>query len=76
MELSHKSQIFSNLAVSNASESQHTTFKHGAVLVKNGKIIGQGSNTSRTRYGGQNHPSMHAEVAALRSLKGKCLLWG
>ena len=45
--------------------------KHGALLVRNGKVIGSGHNSSRTRLsavpGAFPGVSMHSEVAALHS---------
>ncbi|MGA0093876.1 MAG: hypothetical protein ACO3J2_06235, partial [Chthoniobacterales bacterium] len=43
--------------------------KHGCVVVKNGKIVGRGYNSSRSTSSDNfisNSPSCHAEIAALR----------
>lgn len=50
-----------------AACSEHKNFKHGAVLVKDGRIISEGSNkytTSKIHGFG----SIHAEECALRSI--------
>lgn len=40
--------------------------RHGAVVIKNGKILSTGHNRIRARW-----PSVHAEIDALRSLSHK-----
>ena len=42
--------------------------RHGAVIVKGGKVIASGFNSSRTRVRKVNLGSTHAEVAALSYL--------
>jgi hypothetical protein len=42
--------------------------RHGAVIVKGGKAIATGFNSSRTRVRGTNHLSTHAELAAISCL--------
>lgn len=42
--------------------------KHGAVIVKGGKAIAFGFNSSRTRVRRVNQVSTHAELAALSCL--------
>ena len=52
-----------------AAESQ-MEIKHGAVLVRGGKVVGSGHNSDRSRVAGMpssaNVLSLHSEVAALR----------
>ena len=61
---------FVNQAAEEAERSQ-LDIKHGALLVRNGKVIGSGHNSSRTRLsavpGAFPGVSMHSEVAALHS---------
>jgi len=46
--------------------------KHGAIVVKNGKILGKGLNTSRSYVRGCAVASLHAESSALlNSLRGR-----
>lgn len=52
------------IALANKSSMLH---KHGAVIVKNGEIIGEGYNHQRTHM--CHKWSIHSEVAALLSLK-------
>ena len=49
-------------------EAESSTMKqrHGACVVKNGKIISSGRNRTRTKW-----PSIHAEIDALRNLSFK-----
>ena len=61
---------FLNQAAEEAERSE-LDIKHGALLVRNGKVIGSGHNSSRTRLsavpGAFPGVSMHSEVAALHS---------
>ena len=57
-----------------ATEAELSTLeiKHGAVLVRSGKIIASGHNSDRSRMSdmpgtGSNTVSMHSEVAALHA---------
>jgi len=54
---------FIDIAVETASKSP-SYYKHGALLVKNGQVIGTGSNDSR----------LHAEVRAIQNMYR--VLWG
>lgn len=42
-------------------------FKHGAILVKGGRVIGQGFNYERKCFRGKTIASMHAEIQCLIS---------
>lgn len=65
-----------------AAEAEHSTLetKHGSLLVRSGKIIGSGHNSSRSRLAlpgmASNVPSLHSEVAAMNAvpwvLQGLC----
>ncbi len=57
-------------AINEATDST-LTFKHGCVIEKNGKIIGSGCNSERSRINGQNYPCCHAEAAAIHSVSFK-----
>ena len=51
--------------------------KHGCVAVVNGKIMGRGHNSERTRSADgfiNNSCSCHAEVATLRNMYHSCCL--
>ena len=75
MELSNSEQAYLSAARYFASKSKSNK-KHGAVIVKSGRVVGTGYNKDR------NHPlfvspehikphcSQHAEVSALREAKG------
>ena len=65
-----------------AQEAQESTqpIKHGAVLVRSGKVIGRGHNSDRSRQTtvrrGNMHanaPALHSEVAALANAH-RCIL--
>ena len=52
------------------AESSTLEIKHGALLVRGGKVIGAGHNSDRSRLSGMpggtaNTISLHSEVAAL-----------
>jgi deoxycytidylate deaminase len=49
--------------------SEHKNFKHGAVLVKSGKILSEGSNKYTNTGKIHGFGSIHAEESALRSIK-------
>ena len=53
-------------AVNVAARSEHRSFKYGAVLVKNGKILSEGVNRYTTEAHGLRVHSIHAEENALR----------
>ena len=60
------------------AESQKSKLlsRHGCVAVVNGKIVGRGHNSDRTRsFDGfiNNSCSCHAEVATLRNMYHSCL---
>ena len=65
--LSSSDQTFINLAI-NEAEKSSLLMKHGCVVVKKGKIVGRGFNSSRTASKDKfiNSCSCHAEMAALR----------
>ena len=49
--------------------------RHGCVIVSNGKIIGRGFNSSRTKSSDgflNNTCSCHAEIAAIRDVVNRC----
>lgn len=49
--------------------------KHGCVIVENGKILGRGHNSSRTKSRDgfiDNTCSCHAEIAAIRNVFRNC----
>lgn len=49
--------------------------RHGCVVVNGGKIISESCNTVRSRWGGVDRCTTHAEMAALLPLsKGPCFL--
>ena len=63
-----------------AQEAQNSTLdiKHGAVLVRAGKIIGRGHNSNRSRLAilkceNFNQVALHSEVAALHHAH-RCIL--
>lgn len=58
------------LLASSVAESSPLEIKHGALLVRGGKIVGAGHNSDRSRmsgmpYGSVNTISLHSEVAAI-----------
>jgi len=61
-------QRFLALAAVEAEQSSETT-KHGALLVRGGKVLGVGHNSARSRNtsvpGAANATSLHSEVAAV-----------
>lgn len=87
--LSNKNLKNIDKAVNEALNS-NLSFKHGCVIEKGGKIIGQGFNSDRSRINNENIPCCHAEFAAISraekagskaksTIKGwreKCLLRG
>lgn len=52
-----------------ASCSEHSNFKHGAVLVKGGKVLSEGSNKYTNTGKMHGFGSIHAEECALRGIK-------
>ena len=52
---------FLTLAAEVATDSQLET-KHGSILVRGGKVLGAGHNSSRSRLAGSNVMSLHSEV--------------
>jgi len=64
---------FLSHAVNVAANSEHQSFKHGAVLVKNGKILSEGVNRYTTEAHGQRVHSIHAEENALRGNKKEAI---
>ena len=62
---------FLNLAAVEAKESPLDT-KHGSLLVRGGKVIGSGHNSSRSRLqsipGESNVTSLHSEMAAAKAV--------
>ena len=59
-----------NIAIDEASRSaQH--FKHGAVVVRNGKVLSSGHNKVTTRCPSHLF-SMHAEMAAIKHSHERC----
>jgi deoxycytidylate deaminase len=54
-------RLAANIALKSLME-----FKHGAVLVKGGRVISTGYNTPRTCINGKDIPSLHAEIAVLQ----------
>ena len=64
-------QRFMELAAAEAGNSQQET-KHGSLLVRGGKILGSGHNSSRSRLqampGASNVTSLHSEVRTLGHL--------
>ena len=66
--VSRSDETFINIAI-NEAEKSSLLMKHGCVVVKNGKIVGRGYNSSRSTSSDNfisNSPSCHAEIAALR----------
>ena len=68
---------FLEQALELANESSHS-FRHGAIVVKDGRILSQGNNkykANRMKISTRNHRcSMHAEEAALRQCsKNECV---
>jgi len=61
---------FIKRALDLASNSEHSNFKHGAVVVCGGKILSEGRNTYLSRRATQRDASYstHAEENALRNL--------
>jgi len=64
-------QRFLALAAVEAEQSSETK-KHGALLVRGGKVLGAGHNSARSRNtsvpGAANATSLHSEVAAVLSV--------
>jgi tRNA(Arg) A34 adenosine deaminase TadA len=58
-------QRFLTLAMREAMKSS-MKFRHGAVLIKGGKIVGSGYNQDRTCLNGLFVTSLHAEISALK----------
>lgn len=56
-------------AIDVASVSEHNNFKHGAVLVKGGKVLSEGSNKYTNTGKMHGFGSIHAEERALKSMK-------
>ena len=62
-----------------ATEAENSTLeiKHGAVLVRGGKVISVGHNSDRSRLssmpGAMNAISLHSEVAALHAAQSYLL---
>lgn len=52
--------------------SEHRNFKHGAVLVKCGKVLSEGSNKYTNTGKIHGFGSIHAEETALRAIKKDC----
>lgn len=59
-------QKFLALAAAEAAQSTLET-KHGALVVRGGKVLGSGHNSDRSRLGATNVVSLHSEVAAVRA---------
>ena len=58
-------QHYIDLAINKAMTSECDDFKHGAILMKNGKIIRYGVNSNnRTKMDVVYLPSIHAEFNA------------
>jgi len=65
-----KIEKYFNLATNLALESD-MLYRHGSVVVKNGKVIGKGFNNYRSKCQNEDgrselFPSIHAERSALR----------
>ena len=73
---SNKTRNYLNLAKRAAQQSQHDTFKHGAVLVKGGSVLNTSYNKSQhKRFGNRfrnvrdrGHATHHAELGAIFGL--------
>ena len=64
---------FLSQAVNLASQSEHRSFKHGAILVKGGKVLSEGVNKYTIGTHGLHAHSEHAEENALRGKKNYAL---
>lgn len=53
------------LARERATKSNLHSFRHGAVIVSSGKVIGLGHNHARTKMRRRNFCSFHAEIDAM-----------
>ena len=63
-----RKQRFSDIASLCAQKSK-VTFRHGAIITKNSKVIVKGfNNGTRTKILDQIHPCVHAEIDALHKL--------
>lgn len=74
MHISSSDERFIQCAVIESDKSCLTS-KHGSVAVVNGKILGRGHNSSRTRSSDGfigNSCSCHAEMASLRNMYHSC----
>jgi deoxycytidylate deaminase len=60
---------FLSQAVNLASQSEHRSFKHGAILVKGGKVLSEGVNKYTIGTHGLHAHSEHAEENALAQEK-------
>lgn len=83
---SRKTISYFNVALSNAEKS-NMDMRLGAVLVSGGKVVSQGHNHHRTKFGNFSFPSLHAEISCLfrflrphylksREKQPSRLLWG
>ena len=80
--MSKKSRYFLDKAIKLSRLSDYPQFKHGAVITKNGNVLGMGVNRMVNNPGSisddevaKKHASIHAEVAALKAC-GKANLTG
>ena len=64
---------FLSQAVNLAAQSEHRSFKHGAILVKGGKVLSEGVNKYTIGTHGLHAHSEHAEENALRGKKNYAL---
>ena len=68
---------FLQLAAREAENSEQET-KHGSLLVRGGKVLGSGHNSSRSRLqampGASNVTSLHSEVSG-SAQSGTRVLW-
>ena len=60
---------YMELAREEALKACHTKFRHGCVLIKNGKVIGTGNNTDTNRL---KWRTIHAEEAVIRANQRYC----
>eukprot|EP01115_Flamella_aegyptia_P004001 TRINITY_DN177_c0_g1_i2.p1 TRINITY_DN177_c0_g1~~TRINITY_DN177_c0_g1_i2.p1 ORF type:complete len:76 (+),score=5.25 TRINITY_DN177_c0_g1_i2:63-290(+) len=53
------------------AEKSDMNFRHGAVIVKGGKILSRGHNQSRTRINHSTYCSTHAEMHSMSCFESR-----
>lgn len=72
--ISHNKYSYMSIAMDEAARSPHK-YKHGCIIVKNGKILSKGHNHfKKGKF--STKLSTHAEIDAINKLRDKTLLRG